>query len=530
MKLRESCKVLFSALLVTLIPGCGKAGTSQIAKAETAQAPAPGTIARIHWVGRRKVDLDANGYYLSRIWSQPETLILQNHTFDKFGATAHQVLMGSPGPAIPVGAFRSVFDEFVLQESYFELRLPADSSTFQSCLAVHLEGSPAGHLVTNLAGITELLTGSPVSFDLASGDWTMLLTNPSRKIAASRLRDWVLFSIGPDNNPLLDEIAGRISRTGAPCPPASDDHWFEADLNPVLTARAFSLPWKIPPDISRVELKVTGDGRHVLTDCNVTFSNALPVQLEPWRVPAQLVHEPLLGFTAVRGVQPLLAHWKMWNDFQIGPPPGEFFFWSLSGTPFQTYIAAPGADAAHQVSIISDHLLQKGNPWLATNGYINFNRAQDSNGIVWGNMKAIQPFLKSADGFLYAGLLADPGPGTNAPMPAELLKNLDESNLVYYDWEKTGQLLAPRLNLTQAARQIARCPTMRENCASLNWLGTLIPRLGPSETTVTQTTPNELSFHRKSTLGFTAIELHLLADWLESATFPRGLHSLPASK
>jgi len=37
-----------------------------------------------------------------------------------------------------------------------------------------------------------------------------------------------------------------------------------------------------------------------------------------------------------------------------------------------------------------------------------------------------------------------------------------------------------------------------------------------------------LTFARKSTLGFTALELHLLADWLESPRFPHGLHTFPA--
>jgi len=42
------------------------------------------------------------------------------------------------------------------------------------------------------------------------------------------------------------------------------------------------------------------------------------------------------------------------------------------------------------------HLLQKGNPWLAANGYISFDRAPDGNGVAWGNLPDIKPFIKAA--------------------------------------------------------------------------------------------------------------------------------------
>ena len=54
------------------------------------------------------------------------------------------------------------------------------------------------------------------------------------------------------------------------------------------------------------------------------------------------------------------------------------------------------------------------------------------------------------------------------------------------------------------------------------WLKAVAPKLGNCATAVTQTGPDQLSFVRRSTVGFTAVELHALADWLESPQFPRG--------
>jgi hypothetical protein len=43
-----------------------------------------------------------------------------------------------------------------------------------------------------------------------------------------------------------------------------------------------------------------------------------------------------------------------------------------------------------------------------------------------------------------------------------------------------------------------------------------------------RTGPAQLDFTRQSTVGFNALELHLLADWLESPQFPHGLHTFLA--
>jgi hypothetical protein len=60
----------------------------------------------------------------------------------------------------------------------------------------------------------------------------------------------------------------------------------------------------------------------------------------------------------------------------------------------------------------------------------------------------------------------------------------------------------------------------------LEWLHAAQDRLGFCATAVNLTAPNQLTFVRRSTVPFTALELHLLGDWLESPEFPRGLHSL----
>ena len=57
------------------------------------------------------------------------------------------------------------------------------------------------------------------------------------------------------------------------------------------------------------------------------------------------------------------------------------------------------------------------------------------------------------------------------------------------------------------------------------WFRAAASKLGNCVTTITKTGPDQLSFARTSSAGFTAVEFNLLADWLESPQFPRGLHT-----
>ena len=103
------------------------------------------------------------------------------------------------------------------------------------------------------------------------------------------------------------------------------------------------------------------------------------------------------------------------------------------------------------------------------------------------------------------------------------------NNLVAYDWEVTGPRSEQLHYIGQFFRMVSFREQMGPELASRSWLKVASLGLGNSGTTLTLTAPNQLTLIRKSAIGLSAIELHLLADWLESPWFPLGLHSfLPA--
>jgi hypothetical protein len=545
MYFRPAILALFTALIFASGAGCQKSGTNAPSAPPTVLSP--DTIAHIHWLGKKRLGITAGAYYFMRIWQQPPSSQLERQTLNKLATMPGQWLPG--GTNLTDDAVERLWlllDDVLQEESYVEIRQPA-GETAETVFAIRLNEAQTDQWLTNLPAVLEPLTGARAVATQDGHGWSLTKSNVPNLIQLTRVGEWTVIGMAQDKNPLLDEITARIRRDGVPFVSSGTNLWLEAGLDFQQVANYFSLsasptggegrdevensPTLNPQfsSINRLNLTVSGDGGNVIMRGWLTFSKPLPAQLEPWQIPINLMHEPLTGFTAIRGIQPLLSDWNAWRDLQIGTPPDQLFFWSLAGSPYQMYFAAPFPDAGQQVSALTDRLLQKANPWLAANGYISFDRASDSNGVTWGDLPDIKPFIKSAgdgsESWLYAGLLPDTNTDA-APPPAGMIQDiLRRTNLVYYDWEVTGPRLQPDLQLGQTARQIARRPQMPLDSAGLDWLAMLIPRLGTSATIITRTAPDQLTFVRRSTIGLTAPELHLFADWLESPQFPRGLHS-----
>jgi len=523
MYFRPALPALFAVFILVSGSGCQKSESPAAAAPPTVQSP--DTIAWAHWVGKRRLDMEADSYYFSRVWSLPETARLQSQTFDRLAIGSWRLLLGEKAQ-IPGAVLRPLFDDLAQEECYFEIRA-ASNSPANFLLAVHVNAHRAGLWETNLAIAASLVTGQGPTPNPAIHGWTLQQTNAPTHIFLSRVGDWTLVAAGPGQNSLSDEIAARIRRDGVPFVSSGTNLWLETSLDLPRLAACFPALNSQLSTLNHLSFSLTGDGANVITRGQLAFSEPLPSPLAPWQMPLDLLHDPLTGFTAVRGLQPWLAAWQPWHDLQIGAPPDQLFLWSVAGSPYQAYLAAPLPDA--EVSALTTWLLQKANPWLATNGYLTFARAADANGVTWGALPDIKPFIKSSGAgsnhWLFAGLLPDPRTAADPPPQGLIDDVLHRPDLVYYDWEVTGIRMEPDLVLGQTVRQVAHGTPMPMTSASLGWLAVLIPRLGTSATIATRTAPDQIDFYRRSTLGLTATELHLLADWLESPQFPRGLHS-----
>ena len=280
--------------------------------------------------------------------------------------------------------------------------------------------------------------------------------------------------------------------------------------------------------LNHLHLTVTGESSNVVTRGTLEFSRPLDLTLPPWNIPTNLIDEQLASFTLIRGFKPWLESSPAWHDLKIGPPPDQICIWAVLGFPMQSYFVAPLPDASNEVDRLAGWVLQKEPAWFGTNELAVFARSKQSNGLEWKGPPYMTPFLQSItvsnQDFVYGGGLVSP---TASPMsPNALQATLNRPDLVYHDSEATGLRIDQWLYMGQFVRFVLHQAQLPPHSAGMLWLKAISPRLGDSVTDITQTGPNQLSFTRQSSIGFTGFELNLLVDWLESPQFPSGLYSL----
>jgi hypothetical protein len=525
-----TARTFFSSLLMLLlvghVAGCGK----QRAESEQASIwkPSRETLARVHWIGKRKIDVDFNGYFLSRLWSLPETGKLQAQTFDKLATNIWKLALGeSVGKEVPSAVLRPLFDDVTREECYWELGGKTNAS-WESCFAIHLDPQRAGVWETNLAVAAELIAGSP-AVPTASG-WRIKRAASGETITFVRIGEWAVLGVGSATNSVFAGITSHLAAGGLfSSNRGSNLTWLDIEVDADrITGLHQMLSGLQLEALSRVSLSFSGDGARVKTHGELKFSQPLRIIDEPWLIPTNLISGPLISFTAIRGFRTWDAAAKAWGKVNVQSPPNQLFLWSLPGNAFRTYAAWPMERT--QADSMFSFLLGEGNTRLASSGYISFNPAFGGAGVMWGNLAAIQPFMKytnsSGTDWLYAGLLQDSETSSKAWFETDISGFRTQTNLLYFHQELTGEQIQPRFAVYQTARQISRLNLLSEKSASLNWLAVLASRLGQSVTSLKLTTADQLDVERTSSIGITASELALLVSWLEAPDFPIGFSSL----
>ena len=434
---------------------------------------------------------------------------------------------------------RPLLDDVVREQSFANVR-QATNLPGELVFAIQLNEERGRLWHTNLAGLLESLTGSHAApIPGRTNGWQLQFTSPksplpnhsspvARTFDLARVGGWTVVGLAPGRNGLLDEVLTLVREEAVALAQPSKDFWLFAEVDLRRVASALSLGWDLPVDLPRMSLGVSGEGKAVRTRGRLNFTKPLPIELEPWNIPTNLIHEPLVSFTAMRGIQPWLSSWPLWQGLQLGTPPNQLFLWAQNGPDFLSYLAAPMANASNVVERVTEQLLQKPNAYLATEGLGRFGRAGAGGGVIWSNVPLTAPFLQpvalSGGDFVFGGLV--PSPLTNRPPPSGLIRTvLGDTNLVAYDWETTGTRVDQWLHFGQLIRFALHVAQVPPESASFAWLKALEPKLGNCVTAVGRTGPDQLSMIRRSGLGVSADELDWLADWLESPQFPRGLNT-----
>ncbi len=511
-------KQLFSFLLGTGLTA---------AVAAQASLASPDLIARVHFAGAEQISADTNAVAFTNLWCSTEARALREQTLGKLSRTPYEWLKLKTAPGAGDGAaqLRPLLDDLLSAEWFLQIR-DATNGSPEYALAIRLNAGRAQLWSTNLATVIQMWTGIPAAQD-QSGNWQLKKHQPPNLIRFVRAGDWVVFGCGQDKLPLNDELVRRVLAEKRPAPAEKND-WLTADLDWPRLARWF--PSLQAVDLPETRWQAVGRNGNLHLDGRLIFPQPLALTLEKWRMPVDVIHEPIISFTAARGIAPWLEKQNWAQPYEISPVPNQMFVWAMGQLPFRTFAAVPVPDGKKALQEFEQKMsantgwqshLIKPVTMVMTNGQIS-----------WRGIPYISPNLRAlhepSGDFLFAEVF--PNSIRSRPLPPELFATLDRTNLVYYDRENTGERLTLLPELAQLALMFTQHKQLAAQTAAAKWLYRIGPTLGVTMTEVTQTASNELTFTRQAPGGLTAIELTALANWLEATNFPGCDLRLPPPK
>jgi hypothetical protein len=511
-----------------------KADGRQNAAASTLTKNEPETVGRLHWLGKKWLESDTNAAFFLALWNLPESEKLGAQTLDKLALAPWRIgvgTSGSPGTNNNTALFKELLTDLVREEVYAEVRNTTNEPG-EFVMAVRLDPAGAERWRTNLASVLQGIYGQQAQPTTEAGGWHLKMESKSgtRQVDWAREGDWTLIGLGHgDLNKSFLALREKVQKEHFPGEAMETNSWLEIQADLRQLSVALGLGWRLPEDLPSFSLLAVGDGENVRSKGELRLSHALTNRFEEWNIPTNLIHDPLGSFTAIRELEhlvPISSDWKK----KVGELPSQIFFWAQSGVPFESYFAARLPEGSNQFEQIKREVLEEGNAWLATNGVGRFAAVSNKTGAEWTGLHLVTPYLIAPpDGsgdWLLGGFTEM---STNQAFPGGLLQEISKrEDLVYYDWELTGPRIEEWLFMAQLVRLALHKAQLPPASTGLKWLRALEPKLANCGTAVWMTDPRRLSWARKSGCGFSAIELHLFADWFESPNFPEGLHTFVA--
>ena len=523
---------LVVVLTLGLLTGCDKPATLSVPSSTlnppSSNATAP--VLRFHWLGKHRLATEATTTNFMAIWNLPESAKLEAQTLAKLATAPWRLWQTNVSVSnAPTALLRPLLDDVVQAESYLEVS-GATNQPAELVFAIRLSAARAALWETNLPLLLNSLFAANLTPAGPSSNFTLHTSHFTLQVTRSGA--WTLLSarLSPNSSPpstLLETFRSRIAATQTPFLPSATNHLLEVYADLSRLRQFFAWDWRLPAAPPRVNLVLTAEGNNLRTTGAVLFNQPVPVQLAAWNLPTNTIHDPLIAFTSLRGFD----SWGHLLPVPTASPalkiPDQMFSWAIAGYPLQTYFAAPQSAPTNFIRSVSDAITRALSPGVS-NFHGRFVTGTNYEKIELLSIPFMEPrlqsFQDSSGEFVVGGLI--PMMRTNRPIPFELVAQLlARPELIYYDWEITGPRVEAWVYIGQTMRLILGRAQLPTDSAGLKWLQALLPRVGNSATALTVTSPTQFSFVRTSSMGLTGLELHLLADWLESPHFPAGFHS-----
>lgn len=484
-----------------------------------------GVLFRSHFAGRAALNQGTNATRLRAIDALPETPALKKAFARKLAAAAVEFWKNdrTTDATAPSALLEPLLEDLLVGENCVEVRGPAGKT--ETAVAIELSDDRARLWSTNLWQLAAVFKfGVPRLLENGNG-WETRRDSSPNLFRFARAGKWVLVGLSHNKSGTFQSFVEQATRSGRPLP-ALTNEFLEVNADLPGLSRWFPIFAQYPFPTARCT--VARRGENLRTEAQLQWKEKVPWTTEPWRIPTNLVTEPLTSFTVARGIAPWLERVRDFPELGLKPTPNQICTWGISNDQPRVFFTLPVADATNvmrQLAPIVPRLILR----RVTNALGNFIYVSNRTEIAW-SLPYIGPYLRPAvdagSEFLFGGIF--PPPSNTYPVPDELYAQVrGRTNLLYYDWEDTPQRLDHSRYMYQLASIVSQRALPEKNSVSQRWLIAMRPKLGNTVTEITQTGPRELFLVRKSQVGLTGFELATFSAWLESPGFPFRLELPP---
>ena len=496
-----------------------------------------GLIARVHFEGTERIFGDPTAVRLNAIAALPESAALREQTFQKLAFAPYNFLRNHTAIANNEATLiRPLLDDLFRGESFLEV-MDGTNEVPELALALRLDDNRARLWSANLAAVLAAWTAIPVTpvRDQNYDGWELRKHENPNVFRFFRAGNWIVLGWGQDRLRLVPALLAQIRATTRPVD-ADSRNWLDAWIDWPALARHHLGPESV--QLPAMRLQMQGRKDYVRSELNMTFSSPLGIRLAPWRIPTNIIRNPIVSFMATRGLAPLLNKTATAEEHHLPQLPDQVYIWSLGTSPLQTYWVAQVTDASKYfdqirpglIGLVNSILFNQGpkTPATGRGAPLSFQAAYTNNEIEISGMPFLNPRLgvyRNADGqYLLGGLI--PWAKNREPLPADLEREvMAHPDLVYYGWEYTPERLRQWYGLFQIGQIMLNLGLSDTKAPAHKWIEAIMPKLGTAGTEVSLTAPNKLTVLRNSTISFSGFELSALAYWLDSPRFPLGAYS-----
>ena len=517
---------LFAGLAALLTAGCQK--DPPPAKVE---APAPKPVYRsllsFHAAGANQVLSDTNSASLRRVLELPETTAIRSNATAKIAVAASRLISEKSDVATGAALLQPLIEDLAARESFVSCQAAPDGSQQVWSGGVMLD-APA--LTNWQAAIPKVLAWSSNTFAsiTVAGVSAMQIPWSGQTLRVANAGNWLVWSFAAGEDTALSGLVQSIQKEGRPRPAAAG-YWVRAEAD--LEGLSWAAPTPVGGGLSKLTLNVSGQKGRITTAASFQLKADPALKLEPWNIPTNAIHDPIISFTAGQGLDRWASTWSIPTNVVLPKLSSQFFVWARPDVAFMTSMASPAVDATNSlVSLASGLIPATKTAWdgMGVGGLLWLTNQSE---LAWRGLPVIIPHVKphqEPSGEFYLGGLFPVTKAFTNPAPAELLGQVSgRTNLVYYDWEITEDRLAQWAQIFQFVSIVSARPKFDANSVGTAWLRALAPVLGNTVTEVTQESPKSFALTRRSESGFTGIELNFLAQWLEETNFPSAAFRMP---